>query len=172
MTSDTHFYHENVIKYCKRPFTNATEMNAEIIRRWNRVVNGDDIVYHLGDFGFCSKDATKDLVKRLNGRIRLILGNHDTKPVTWYYDAGFDRAYDKPIIIQKFLILSHEPPEFVDESTPYAWFYGHVHNSEPYLTVTPHTACVCQERWGYTPVDLDVLLQQMEEAKNTYVRGE
>ena len=49
-TSDTHFGHENIIRYCGRPFRNAEEMNAELIRRWRETVPDDGIVFHLGDF--------------------------------------------------------------------------------------------------------------------------
>lgn len=44
--ADTHFNHENIIKYCDRPFSNAKEMNEYIIQKWNSVVKEDDIVYH------------------------------------------------------------------------------------------------------------------------------
>ena len=48
--SDTHFNHENIIKYCNRPFKDINEMNDAIIDNWNRIVKKDEIVYHLGDF--------------------------------------------------------------------------------------------------------------------------
>ena len=48
--SDTHFGHENIIRFCNRPFQNAEEMNAELIRRWRETVPEDGIVFHLGDF--------------------------------------------------------------------------------------------------------------------------
>ena len=51
-TSDTHFFHNNIIDYCKRPFVNAEEMNEYIIKQWNSVVKPQDEVYHLGDFAF------------------------------------------------------------------------------------------------------------------------
>lgn len=49
-TSDTHFYHSNIIGFCKRPFKNVEDMNETLIENWNRVVGQDDIVFHLGDF--------------------------------------------------------------------------------------------------------------------------
>lgn len=49
-TSDTHFYHSNIIGFCKRPFKNVEDMNETLIENWNRVVSQDDIVFHLGDF--------------------------------------------------------------------------------------------------------------------------
>lgn len=37
-TADTHFGHENVIRFDKRPFASADEMDEEMIRRWNNKV--------------------------------------------------------------------------------------------------------------------------------------
>lgn len=51
-TSDTHFYHSNIIDFCKRPFKNVEDMNETLIENWNRVVGQDDIVFHLGDFAW------------------------------------------------------------------------------------------------------------------------
>ena len=101
LISDTHYNHSNVIRYCDRPFKDVYEMNKGIINSWNSVVRNDDICYHLGDFGFGNKEQISEWVRALNGRIRLILGNHDNHPVKWYLDCGFDRVYNKSIIVQK-----------------------------------------------------------------------
>ena len=37
-TSDTHFKHANIIKFCERPFGSIEEMNEALIANWNRVV--------------------------------------------------------------------------------------------------------------------------------------
>jgi len=77
-TSDTHFRHRNVIKYCNRPWDNTAEMDEAIIEQWNSQVGPDDEVYHLGDVGIGKGMALKeDLIKRLNGKKHLVLGNHD-----------------------------------------------------------------------------------------------
>lgn len=74
-TADTHFGHARIIEYCKRPYKDMNHMNEELIARWNSKVKHDDTVYHLGDFGF---GPTMPFIRRrLNGKIRLILGNHD-----------------------------------------------------------------------------------------------
>lgn len=88
-TSDNHFWHYNVIKYCNRPFRSQSEidqnivleesvikMNEAMIAAWNKVVQPEDIVYHLGDFAMAAQ-AVKVSLPRLNGEIHLILGNHD-----------------------------------------------------------------------------------------------
>ena len=63
-TSDTHISHHNIIKYCNRPFANAKEMDAEMIKRWNEKVKLDDTIYHLGDFTLGSKvNAERYLLK-------------------------------------------------------------------------------------------------------------
>ena len=49
-TADEHYRHENIIKYCDRPFTSVDEMDAEIIRRHNEMAESKDVVIHAGDF--------------------------------------------------------------------------------------------------------------------------
>ena len=77
VTSDTHFNHANIIKYCNRPFSSVEEMNETIIANWNKVVSERDIVYHLGDFALGDKSLIPNILRRLNGCIKVIMGNHD-----------------------------------------------------------------------------------------------
>ena len=75
-TSDTHFFHKNIIKYCNRPFGSVEEMNEALVANWNSVVGPDDHVYHLGDFCFGNVEKWNWCLEpgRLNGHIHLILG--------------------------------------------------------------------------------------------------
>lgn len=78
-TSDLHFNHSNVIKWCNRPFLNVEEMNQSLIDNWNKKVSNKDIVFHLGDL-FWKYYNDKQILDALNGeRIYLIPGNHDSK---------------------------------------------------------------------------------------------
>ena len=79
-TSDLHFGHANVIKYCNRP-TTAEEQDEWLISQINSVVPQNAIVYHLGDFSLKrDKEYLTSIMKRLNGTWHVVLGNHDVKP--------------------------------------------------------------------------------------------
>lgn len=145
--SDTHFGHKNIIDYCGRPYNCVEEMNKDIIKRWNSVVKNDDVVYHLGDFGFGSKEEVAAIVSQLNGIKKLILGNHDRWRPQIYRDMGFKEVYDRPIILENFWILSHAPIEgLMGKQSPFVNIYGHIHNDERYGTYAASGVCVCVER--------------------------
>jgi len=75
--SDCHFGHDKIIEYTGRPFKNVKHMNEEIVKRWNAVVNPEDLVYHVGDFSFKGQNNARAWEQRLNGKIVHIKGNHD-----------------------------------------------------------------------------------------------
>lgn len=78
-TSDLHFNHRNVIRFCSRPFNDVKEMNKYLISKWNETVGENDIVFILGDFNwFPSSHDNFKLLKQLKGKeIYIIPGNHD-----------------------------------------------------------------------------------------------
>ncbi len=75
-TSDHHFWHANIIRYCDRPFSSVEEMNEALIEKWNDVVNSDDEVYYLGDFSMAARPV-EVYTPKLNGIKCLVPGNHD-----------------------------------------------------------------------------------------------
>lgn len=76
-TADTHFFHENIIKYCNRPFKNVQEMNEQLILNWNNLVQYDDDVIIAGDFIHTGNiNKITNLMSRLNGNKWLVFGNH------------------------------------------------------------------------------------------------
>lgn len=79
VTSDTHFCHEQVSIWKNRGFSSVEEMNEALVKRWNRVVKPNDIVYHLGDVMITDDKKGVEYVKRLRGKIILVVGNHDTE---------------------------------------------------------------------------------------------
>lgn len=115
LTSDTHFGHENIIRYCGRPFRNAAGMNLEITRRWNETVEPDDLVYHLGDFamggGEHKLDVWREYCQALNGTKILVRGNHD-RSADFMRDVGFDDVHDNLIaeVDGRRVWMNHYPP--------------------------------------------------------------
>lgn len=150
--SDTHFNHENIIKYCNRPFSSVEEMDKALIKNWNETVSNKDTVLHLGDVGLGNKEYIKEIIGKLNGKKILILGNHDNWSEQFYRDAGFHTVSRFPIVWNDFYLLSHAPLQ-LSETTPYFNYYGHVHNDEKYQD-TATSKCVSVERIGYRPMFL------------------
>lgn len=77
-TSDLHFGHKNIIKYCSRPWASTKDMDQALIDNWNSVVKPEDEVWNLGDVGFtCKAEYLRDCLHVLNGTHHVIRGNHD-----------------------------------------------------------------------------------------------
>lgn len=75
-SSDHHFWHSNIIRFCSRPFSSVEEMNESLIRLWNERVKPEDTVYYLGDFSLALRPV-ETITPKLNGHKILIPGNHD-----------------------------------------------------------------------------------------------
>src|SRR5215203_789215 len=98
-TSDLHFGHANIIRYCARPYTDVEQMAHDLVARWNATVAPDDEVWVLGDVAMGRIEESLRLVGTLAGRKLLVPGNHDRcwpgrghSAAAWaarYRDAGF-----------------------------------------------------------------------------------
>ena len=110
-TSDTHFNHANIIRFCSRPFETVEEMNEQLILRWNEVVAPDDTVFHLGDFALGGSAVWTKVLDRLNGKIHLIMGNHDLKNLRQGFMGRFEEVtMQRYIQVGKVsLYLNHHP---------------------------------------------------------------
>lgn len=79
ITSDLHFFHQNIRKFCPktRPYQTDGEMTQALIEHWNSIVGENDVVFHLGDFSFKGIELTQAVIDQLNGTIVFVMGNHD-----------------------------------------------------------------------------------------------
>ena len=162
ITADTHFEDEIIIKYESRPFNDVYDMNDSLIENINSIVKENDTLYIVGDFG--RPKYAKDILKRIICKnIYLIKGNHDTMHNDYYREIGFTEVYDKPIIIEDFFILSHEPL-YMNTHMPYINIYGHVHNNPNYVNYSKCGMCVCVERTNYKPISLDNIKDMINHA--------
>ena len=179
LISDTHFNHNNIIKYCDRPFKEADEMNWFMVERWNSLIKPQDKVYHLGDVymgGGFTREYTDNLLSKLNGHKRLILGNHDNGR-----DQLLHKHFEKIDMWRHFkefgLLLTHVPVhpsslerfDGVPDAEKRSWkvnktpshlmknIHGHTHtNAEPHGD-TKNYKCVCVELTDYKPVNIEEL---------------
>lgn len=129
--ADWHFAHANILFFDNRPFKTTHEHDEELIRRWNASVNPCDTVYVLGDMFWCNMTTAIDVLKRLNGNIILIKGNHDR-----CHDARLLKCFAKVCDYlevedgEDHIVLSHYPiPCFKNHFYGWLHFYGHVHTS-------------------------------------------
>jgi len=135
-TSDYHFDHKNIIRYCKRPFKSISEMNEEIIKRHNEKVSNEDIVYNLGDFAFCDANKASNFARQLNGTIYLLKGNHDkrrNKPISHnikHLDHYYELKVDDGTKRGQLIVLCHYAFRVWNKSHRGAYhLYGHSHGS-------------------------------------------
>lgn len=156
-TSDTHFFHKNIIKYSNRPFKDIEEMNYRLILNWNAVVTNQDIVYHLGDFGFARAEENNKIAMQLNGQRFMLLGNHDKVTPTGFTKLGqCHEIYDG----QHKIILCHYGLRVWNKSHHGSLhLYGHSHGSLPGDSQSLDVGVDC---WDYYPVSLQQILKRME----------
>lgn len=145
-TSDTHFGHLNILKFCNRPWDNIDKHDADLINNWNSVVGIDDTVFHLGDFCKGGSDKWKSIRSQLNGHIYLIRGNHDkmSQPMMDLFDGVFQQLQlkiDKRTVYLNhfpFLCFSHSDPKLYHDGYAINLF-GHVHSSPKDLNAPEHS---------------------------------
>ena len=179
-TSDTHFYHSNIINFCGRPFKSVEVMNETLIANWNSVVGPDDIVFHLGDFCLGGSAEWTNILNRLNGKIYLIVGNHDIKNLRQGYYSHFEHvAMLMHIEVGKQKIyLNHCPFLCYGGAYRDTWqLFGHVHTSKqntgidaPRLQMLFPTQCdVGVDNNNFTPVSFEqvkrIIERQVEQSK-------
>lgn len=140
-TSDLHFGHANFLTkhFGKRHEVygyDVDAMNNGLIANWNSVVKSDDDVFHLGDIGFLQFTKLKPLVERLNGRLHLLIGNHDER-----LDFSNVVEIEKNIDIEvdkQYITMSHFPAYTWNGCHRGSWMLcGHEHgniNRDPHMT--------------------------------------
>ena len=156
LISDLHLDHQNIIKYCARPFANVCEMNQVLVNNWNNTVDRNDKVYYLGDMTFGrGSNSTNYWLSKLNGSIIYIGGNHE-RFVSSMKELEII-TYKK----SKFLLV-HDPNKL-----PIVWdgwvIHGHKHNNDvyeyPFINGETKTINVCAEMINYVPLDMEQLFR-------------
>jgi len=178
--SDSHFFHDNVIKYDNLPFKDSIEMNKFIVEKWNSKINKNDLVIHLGDL-FVGRDVTNEvrkfLFKQLNGDVILIRGNHDKKKDEWYVNyIGVKEIV--PFYNIKEYFFCHYPltydkfknnqikntitllKEAYDQLECKYVFHGHNHNPS-ILLYKNHYNCIANKH-NFEPINLKEKIEELK----------
>ena len=150
---DTHFGHDNIIRYSSRP-ENHDEL---MIERWKAVVKSNESVLHMGDVYFKSKGA--EIVRRahLGGHVYFLKGNHDRSgAIDDLQNLGWKLVEPFHTQVGKWkVVFTHWPMEELEALVINA--HGHTH------TLPEQSArhlSLCVERQDYRPQPLIKLLQE------------
>lgn len=76
-TSDTHYGHQNIIRYCHRPYTSVDHMNTDLVNAAAERLQVGDELWHLGDVALGPLDSTLTHLARIAVDVTLVAGNHD-----------------------------------------------------------------------------------------------
>lgn len=171
LISDTHFSHANILnfkdqngRYFRGDFFNdVNEMNEKMIENWNKVVRPQDKVYHLGDVGF-NRNQLDKILPRLNGKKRLLLGNHDTFKMS-FYAKHFPKIYAyKHFKHNGVNVAVAHIPIVLNRRFPYM-IHGHLHEKNMLENdgVLPDLRYfnVSVEQINYTPIALETVLDKL-----------
>lgn len=132
--SDQHFFHKRIMEICPETRQGDTleEMHELMIQQHNKQVKPYDIVWFLGDFSFQSWKKTIEILKRLNGRINLVRGNHDH----WLHTESrkyIDELHDYHVLKHngRYIVMCHYPIARWDRMG-YGAFHLHGHSHGEY----------------------------------------
>lgn len=140
-------------------------MNDVLVQNWNKIVQPEDTVYHLGDFAFGTIGNVTHFRSQLNGNIHLVRGNHDKSLGRLEKIFGVGKVHNELSFMgpdDKWLWLTHKPrsqgaPSF---EQPLGWhLHGHVHGE---WVRRGNAINVGVDVWGFQPVSLEELLAAKE----------
>lgn len=176
--SDHHFNHSNIIRFTGydgqliRPgFKDIKHMNEHLVEMHNSVVKPGHKVYFGGDLG----QHAPEYLLRMNGRKRLILGNHDDKLDKRVWDC-FDKILSWRFFghTSKRFVVSHYPLHPMSfeyrgskrgepETKGCYNVHGHIHEKTVMLDGKPDLRYfnICAEKLNYTPINLDTLIERL-----------
>lgn len=185
VTADQHLGHENIIKFCDRPFATVEEMDRVLIDNWNKVVGKDDTIYNLADFTLGNFAVARRYFAQLNGKIQVLANHwhHDKRwlpkkyfgPIMLEYPMATDIAHVNilpPMVVLEIegmgnegralaVTLCHYPLAGWDRKHYGAWhLYGHTHKPDTSGEFRLNIGVDCM---NYHPISLGDVLTLMHE---------
>lgn len=156
--SDLHLGHNNIIKFCNRPFYTLDRMNRTLITNWNKIIKKNYTVFFLGDLCF---GGSIRWLRQLNGKIIFIKGNHDKKTL----------SKTRSVVLkynELYFLLIHDPYKVKNWN---GWvIHGHVHNNEPFIKRDKKEINVSVDVTNFRPVSLQSILQKILVDSNNMIQ--
>lgn len=163
-TSDFHLFHDNIIKYCNRPFNNIWEMHDAIIQGVNETIAPNDELFILGDVSFYGGKKVTDILEKMHGQKHLIIGNHDSQNMP---DWSGWRSVNHYLEIRRKgqnIVLCHYPIEsWKNMSHGWIHLHGHRHGVPGRYDGHPSNKLrgdVGVDPWNFKPVGFDDLTKK------------
>ena len=175
-TSDQHFGHRNIIRFCSRPFSTVGEMDAALIWNWNKKVSNADTVYILGDLMYRNERPPEYYLGQLNGKKHLILGNHDESWLGTVAAAEWFESISDQLTFfdgQRKIAACHYPM-FTWPDQPEAYMlFGHIHNDTgldiwPSIRASDKLLNVSVDVNDYAPVSFEELAENNRRFKEAH----
>src|ERR1700687_3266529 len=133
ITADFHLGHQNIIRYCNRPFHSTGEMDEAVVGNLNSLVRQDDVLYFLGDFCMAGPDQARHYRDWIICRhIHVVEGNHDRalRRLTTEFCSRSQLAEIR--VDGQGIVLCHYAMRVWHHSSRGAWhLYGHSHGKLP-----------------------------------------
>lgn len=174
-TSDLHFCHNKEFLYKSRGFNNVYDMNLQIIKNWNGLVDYNDDIYILGDIMLNDDSEGISLLHKLNGRIHIILGNHDTDNRIPLYNNAYNVCSIEYGSRMRYkghsFILSHYPCicTYIQDKALKAAnisLYGHTHSKDIFEFKDFYAYNVAVDAHDCTPVSIDQIIEDLHKYYN------
>jgi len=169
-TADLHIGHKGVIKLCNRPFSDINDMHETLIKNWNAIVPEDGHTFLIGDTGFKGNPARlRQLLDRLNGKIYLILGNHEKDATSEVCRSRFEwiEKYESIYVdngngdLQNIFLCHYSMDVWNKSHAGNVWnLYGHSHGNLP-ENPNSFKFDVGVDCWNYEPVSFARVAEKM-----------
>lgn len=168
-TSDLHLHHNLLSGIRGYGYDDSEEMTSVVIDRYNSKISKNDTVYILGDFALVNNTKLPEVVKKLNGKKHLILGNHDNVNVNHNGGYGFESIYQyKEVKIGEHrFILFHYPIlswHWIQNPKVFHLF-GHVHGNMDESLIPYKCMDVGVDTNDLYPYHIDEVISHMETKK-------
>lgn len=145
-SSDLHLGTNHTLVVNNRPFKNYAQFERYLVKTWNSQVDGNDIIYIIGDLVDCHNSENKTwkrslkFISKINAKFVLIMGNNEERVVKYFFDGDFEKFRNYCIelgfldvkksdtikVKHRPFFLTHKPK---NHSKTMLTLFGHSHNA-------------------------------------------